>query len=459
MDFINIDSQRFVIAILSTAIYAAMCLAIARRQRIKRRHTAQSLGRPDSNHPASLWRIVYASQSGTAEDLAQQTANTLHLAGIAVQLNALSELDDSALSSTERILFVVSTYGEGDPPDNAAVFAARVMNESLALSHLHYAMLALGDRDYTHFCGFGRELDTWLQQQGAQRLFPVIETHQGDPAAIETWRRQLSHLAGTDDAPDWQGPVYANWRLAARVLLNPGSQGNSVFHIELAPPGDTALPIWESGDLVQTLAPDDVAQPREYSIASLPNDGRIHLLVRLHRHADGTCGAASGWLTQTAQIGEGVRLRLRRHNRFRLGANAARPLILIGNGSGIAGLRGHLKTRSNDGGKPNWLIFGERNASCDYHYRAEIEAWHRAGLLEKLDVVFSRDQPERRYVQDRLLEVAEDVREWIQMGAAIYVCGSLKGMARGVDDALSVILGSAALEELMLAGRYRRDVY
>jgi sulfite reductase (NADPH) flavoprotein alpha-component len=73
--------------------------------------------------------------------------------------------------------------------------------------------------------------------------------------------------------------------------------------------------------------------------------------------------------------------------------------------------------------------------------------------------VFSRDQAERRYVQDRIRECADDIRRWVNEGAAIYVCGSLQGMAPGVDAALSDVLSAALLESLATAGRYRRDVY
>lgn len=454
MNIFSLDAQRLLIAVIGISMYLAMCVTIACKQFIRHRDTKRLLG---SGTPS--WQIVYASQTGGAEELAQQTANTLHLAGIPVQLRALSNLDAGTLQKNERILFIVSTYGEGNPPDNAALFAQRMMSQSIALDHLHYALLALGDRGYTHFCGFGRELDAWLQTQGAQTLFPALEAHQCDADTIETWRKQLSHLAGTDDAPDWQGPHYDAWRLADRQLLNPGSRGDGAFHLEFEPANGGVLPAWESGDLAQIVVPADPARPREYSVASVFGDGRIHLLVRLHRHADGTFGAASNWLTREINIGDTVSLRLRRHERFRLGNNAARPLILIGNGSGIAGLRSHLRARAKHGISRNWLIFGERNASCDFYYRDEIETWQRTGVLEQLDMVFSRDQSERHYVQDRLLECADAVRDWVNRGAAFYICGSLKGMASGVDEALVAILGRSNLEELSLAGRYRRDVY
>jgi sulfite reductase (NADPH) flavoprotein alpha-component len=362
------------------------------------------------------------------------------------------------LRAAERVLLLVSTYGEGDAPDAAAGFAGRLMTTSLPLPQLHYAVLALGDSAYAQFCGFGRALDQWLQAQGAQSLFPRVEVNRSSEQAIGQWRQQLSHLAGTSDAPDWSAPAFDAWRLSERLQLNAGSAGAPVYHLELEPLNG-ALPAWQSGDLVQVAAPADPSRAREYSIASIPADGRVHLLVRLHTHHDGSHGVASGWLTQQASLGETVQLRLRQHRRFRLEGNVERPLILIGNGSGIAGLRGHLKARVLAGQGRNWLLFGERNAAYDYHYRAELDGWQRDGMLEKLDMVFSRDQTERRYVQDRLAEQAESVREWIAEGAAIYICGSLEGMAAGVDAALEAALGRDGLDALAVAGRYRRDVY
>ncbi|MRW89374.1 oxidoreductase [Duganella sp. FT80W] len=437
------------------AAYALVCLAPILRVRRKRlaaeRAKAEAAASPG-------WIIAHASQTGNAEELAQQTLATLKLAGIPARLAELSELTEQDLQSAERILFLVSTYGEGDAPDAAAAFSGRLMTSTLALPQLHYAVLALGDKSYAQYCGFGRALDQWLQAQGAQSLFPRVEVDRSSAAAIAQWRQQLSHLAGTSDAPDWSAPAFDEWRLSERVQLNAGSAGAPVYHLELEPASGT-LPDWQSGDLVQVAAPADPSRAREYSIASIPADGRVHLLVRLHTHGDGSHGVASGWLTQQAALGQSVQLRLRAHKRFRLEGNAERPLILIGNGSGIAGLRGHLKARALAGQGRNWLLFGERNAAHDYHYRAELDGWQRDGLLEKLDMVFSRDQAERRYVQDRLTEQASTLREWIAAGAAIYICGSLEGMAAGVDAALELALGRTQLDDLAATGRYRRDVY
>jgi len=135
------------------------------------------------------------------------------------------------------------------------------------------------------------------------------------------------------------------------------------------------------------------------------------------------------------------------------------PLILIGNGTGLAGLRAHMHTRIQQERRSNWLIFGERSLEKDFFFGDEILQWKREGWLSVLDLAFSRDQKERRYVQHLLLEKSADIKEWIQRGAAIYVCGSLQGMAKGVDDALSEILGREQLETLGDVGRYCRDVY
>ena len=454
------DPTRWLLAAALSASYAMVCLAPYLRARRKRLNLAAQQARgavADASSPQ--WIVAYASQTGNAEELAEQTAASLRLSGIPVRLAELSDLHGADLQAAERILFLTSTYGEGDAPDAAASFAGRLMTAALPLAHLHYAVLALGDSSYTQFCGFGRALDQWLQGQGARSLFPRIEVDRSARGAIAQWRQQLSHLAGTSDAPDWSAPSFESWRLAARQLLNPGSAGAPVYHIELEPAAQAALPEWQSGDLVQVAAPSDPAQPREYSIASIPADGRVHLLVRLHRHEDGSLGAASGWLTQQAEIGADIQLRLRQHRRFRLEGNAELPLILIGNGSGIAGLRGHLKTRALSGQRRNWLLFGERNAEHDFHYRAELQAWQQAGLLPRMDMAFSRDQAQRVYVQDRVRGNADELKAWLEQGAAIYVCGSLEGMAAGVDLALEEMLGRAALDELAAQGRYRRDVY
>jgi sulfite reductase (NADPH) flavoprotein alpha-component len=264
-------------------------------------------------------------------------------------------------------------------------------------------------------------------------------------------------LAGSSDAPDWTAPNFEEWRLVRRECLNPGSAGAPLYAIELLPVHGE-LPHWESGDLVQIQMAAGDTRPREYSIASRPVEGVLRLLVRLHRDVDGTPGLSSGWFAE-AEIGSVAFLRVRPHRLFRLGENADRPLILIGNGSGLAGLRGHIKARALAGLCDNWLIYGERNAQSDSIWASELETWRDAGILRRLDRVFSRDGLEKRYVQDVVRENSDVLRQRVAEGAAIYVCGSRAGMAEGIDAALTEALGEDMLTSLLQSGRYRRDVY
>ena len=118
-----------------------------------------------------------------------------------------------------------------------------------------------------------------------------------------------------------------------------------------------------------------------------------------------------------------------------------------------------LQQRNRQNYTANWLIFGERQREHDFFYQETINAWKNMGTLQRLDLAFSRDQEQRIYVQDILRENAEELKHWINQGAVIYVCGSIEGMASGVDQALNDILSEEKVDELRQSGRYRRDVY
>ncbi|MES2206400.1 MAG: sulfite reductase subunit alpha [Pseudomonadota bacterium] len=415
----------------------------------------------------SEWLIGFASQAGFAEQLATQTAQMLKQLGISVTLQPLHTLSSDRLAHFQHALFVVSTFGEGEPPDHARTFLKR-MNNTENLQNLQFGLLALGDKQYETFCGFGRTLDAWLQKQGAQPLFKSIEVDNGDQTALNTWKTQLTAFGSSSQIAMQTTinfePVYERWHLVERRLLNPGSCGNPVFHIELEP-AEALSRSWKSGDLIDIkpryandATPLKPLPSRQYSISSIAEEGRIHLLVRQVKHG-GTLGLGSGWLTEYLKPGDAFDLTLRSNKAFHL-PSGDYPLILIGNGTGIAGLRSHLKARIHAGYKRNWLFFGERNQACDFYYRDEIEAWYTQGMLENLDLAFSRDQPERIYVQDRLRTASDRVKTWIAEGAVILVCGSLEGMAPAVENVLADILGSSAnIEQLSEEGRYLRDVY
>jgi len=454
---------RLIAAACVVLAWALLCLWAWRRARRHEAQQAQARQALDAPAPEDAVLVAFASQTGYAESLAAQTAESLRAGGLNVRVASLDQLDPTRLAAYRRLLFVVSTYGEGDPPDAAAAFAGHMLQTpaGAALAGAQFAVLALGDSEYAQFCGFGRRLDDWLQAQGAAPLFDLVEVDNDDAAALRHWQHHLGLLAGRSDLPDWEAPVYEPWRLEDRLLLNPDSQGGPCYLLTLTPPAQGSRP-WQAGDIAEIgprLSRGGALQAhREYSIASLPEDGSIQLLVRQMRGAGGAMGVGSGWLTQYAQLGDEIALRVRANRNFHVPMDE-RPMILVGNGTGLAGLRALIKARRANGHRRNWLVFGERHAANDWFCRDEIAAWQADGTLERADAVFSRDQPERRYVQHLLREQADAVRAWADAGAAVYVCGSLQGMAGGVDAALRDILGAERLQAMQHAGRYRRDVY
>ncbi|MBW8756873.1 MAG: flavodoxin domain-containing protein [Burkholderiales bacterium] len=466
----DIDGARLLGAAATVASYAALCLAVLSKERRKAAAQAARGQAPTAGVDAKPLLIVHASQTGAAEQLAWQTARALRGPALPPRVAALGTLAPGDLATASRVLFIASTCGEGDAPDAALPFVRRMMDAASAqpLSGLRYGLLALGDREFANFCAFGRRLDGWLRRQGARPLFERIEVDAMARSSLARWTRELGRLSGAGDALAGSEPACETWRLARRTHVNPGSLGAPVFHLELEPPAG-ATPDWEPGDLLEIQPPHASAAPRPYSIASIPADGRVHLLVRQERRGDGELGLASGWLTAGASTGGEVAVKLRPHRNFRLGDNAWRPLILVGNGTGIAGLRAHLRARASRAGagagagpaaRPrHWLVFGERQAAHDFHYRDDIEAWQADGTLARLDLAFSRDQAPRRYVQDCLRAQPALLRQWLDDGAALYVCGSLRGMAAGVEEVLVAIVGDERVQALKAEGRYRRDVY
>ena len=432
------QDARLLWAGLVLALYTLFCIAVWRYARARGRVAQGGV------------LVAFASQTGMAEELARATAKALTARGEDAVAGPLGSLTAEDLRAYRRVLFVVSTTGEGDAPDSAARFQRTQMARPTRLDGLAVGVLALGDRAYADFCAFGRRLDAWLAASGSARLFERIEVDAGDPAAIARWGEAVADGQGTDFlAP----PAHQSWRLVERRRLNPRGQGDPVFLIALAPPTPALEVDWAAGDVVEIeRVVDGATHHREYSIASLPADGRIELVVREHRRPDGSVGLMSGWLTGKARLNSAVRLRVRTNNNFHA-APGTGSRILIGAGTGVAGLRAHLKVR----GGPSWLIFGERTRAGDYLLGEEIDAWVAEGRIARLDLAFSREGG--GYVQDRLRDAAVALRAWIADGATLFVCGSLAGMGHGVHEALNEILGADRLRQLTEAGRYRRDLY
>ena len=461
--------ERITAATALIAAYVGLCWTIrtkVRKQRVAEQVEAAS-SQGDANAPLVL--VAYASQTGQAETLARATTAMLVNSGLRVRLMPVERLTRDLLTQHKYSLWLLSTTGEGDAPDHALGFVQSLMQDPLDLPAHQSLVLALGDREYQQFCAFGNQVHQWLQSSGASGDLVCVDNMNAQQ--LQTWQAKLMQIVealtgNTADQPDatsaWLQPATGKKMvLKQRRLLNPGSPGRPLYWLEwVAPSGQLEdLPQWQSGDLVSLRVPADPDRARDYSIASIPSEGSLQLLVRQSLRADGAPGLASDWLCQGMAPGDELEINVRAHSGFRLGENAQRSLILIGNGSGLAGLLSHIKARIEQGSCDQWLLFGERSPQHDALYAEQLQHWLDKGQLARCDRAWSRNTDEPYYVQDLLQGHADELQRWVARGAAIYVCGSLQGMGQGVHAMLKAVLGEAQLEDLQRSGRYKRDVY
>lgn len=227
---------------------------------------------------------------------------------------------------------------------------------------------------------------------------------------------------------------------------------------------------WEPEGLLAALRP---LAPRLYSIASSRArvGEEVHLTVdvlRYQAHGVDRLGSASGYLAALAE-GDHAPVYIEANDRFRLPADPARDIIMVGPGTGVAPFRAFVQERAETGAAGrNWLFFGSQHFNSGFLYQSEWQDALRRGELNRLDLAFSRDQAHKLYVQHRLRERGRQVYDWLQSGAHLYVCGSI-AMGKDVHAALSDIVaehGALDADEardyltiLQTEGRYSRDVY
>ncbi|MEL0628278.1 sulfite reductase flavoprotein subunit alpha [Psychromonas aquatilis] len=215
--------------------------------------------------------------------------------------------------------------------------------------------------------------------------------------------------------------------------------------------------------------------PRAYSISSSikQHNNEVHLTignVRYRSNERDHNGVCSTFLSDQAKIGDKVKCYFAPNSHFAVPTDPNAPMIMVGPGTGIAPFRAFLEERlATEAKGQNWLIFGDRNSKTDFIYQQEIEAMQASGLISKLDLAFSRDQPEKVYVQDRMLENGEQLFAWLEKGGYFFICGDAMYMAKDVEKALHSIIemhGKMSPEEaiqyvatLKKQKRYVRDVY
>jgi sulfite reductase (NADPH) flavoprotein alpha-component len=538
--------------------------------------------------------ILYGSQTGNAQGLAKKAGKALEGNGFQVTVSSMSEFKPNNIKKVQNMLIIVSTHGEGDPPDNALSFHEFLHGRRAPkLEDLHFSVLSLGDSSYEFFCQTGKEFDARLEELGGTRLYPRFDCDldYDEPAAewLEGVLSSLREAQGGATAPTTapaatlQAVETAYSRtnpFKAEVLeninLNGRGSNKETRHLELSlegsgltfEPGDSlgiypendpilvekllAEMNWdpeekvtinrqgdvrtlkdallsyyeltvltkplleklaklsESQDLQELLSPgnedklkayldgrdlfDLVSEygpwsgstqefvsilrkmpARLYSIASSlsANPDEVHLTigaVRYEAHGRERQGVCSILCAERLNPGDTLPVYIQHNENFKLPANPDTPIIMVGPGTGVAPFRSFLQEREEIGAEgKSWLFFGDQHFVTDFLYQTEMQKWIKEGVLTKMDVAFSRDTAEKVYVQNRMLEHSKELYQWLQEGAAVYICGDEKNMAHDVHNTLLEIIeieGGLSREqaveylaEMQQQKRYQRDVY
>lgn len=275
-------------------------------------------------------------------------------------------------------------------------------------------------------------------------------------------------------------------------LLEKAAQASSIEELQqlLLPENASQLKDYLNGrdllDLVSDYGPWNLSMQefvsilrkmpaRLYSIASSnsANPDEVHLTIgalRYGAHGRERKGVCSILCADRIKPGDSLPVYIQHNQNFKLPNNPDTPIIMVGPGTGIAPFRSFIQEREELGveGK-SWLFFGDQHFVTDFLYQTEWQKWLKDGVLTKLDVAFSRDNEEKVYVQHRMLEHSQELYEWLEEGAVVYICGDEKNMAKDVHNTLIAIIEKEGkmsrekaeeyLAEMKQQKRYQRDVY
>lgn len=514
--------------------------------------------------------LVYGSSTGNSKRMASQLATKGKKHGLNIRLHALDQYKFEDLLKEEYFFIVISTQGEGEPPENAKAFYDYLQHTDIDLSHLKYSVLALGDSSYPLFCQTGIEVDSRLHALGAHRIVDLQKCDVDFEEDGQAWFKHI--LAQVESNPSVQnsaklsevkpknkGKIFYNGTIRKNINLNDRGSNKETFHIEIGAdgsidyaPGD-ALGIIPSNkkvmvDLILTLTGVEKDQnietekdnttieeilthhvnicflhptaikkfadltgqtipfdrvdlvdllfhypvkdtnqfidfikvlppitPRLYSISSSPlahGTEEIHITVSRHSfrvNQEQRYGLCSDFLGELP-LGTNVKFYIHKNHEFKLPTDNEKDVIMIGPGTGVAPFRSFLAERDATGAQgKNWLFFGDQHFTSDFLYQTEMQSLVETGVLSQLSLAFSRDQPEKIYVQDRMLQQGKELFQWLEGGASVYVCGSKDPNSISIEQALLNIIeengnlssddASSYLNRLVEETRYIKDVY
>jgi sulfite reductase (NADPH) flavoprotein alpha-component len=550
-------------------------------------HMLQNAGSTDQAD-ARVINIVYGTQTGNSESLANDTADAAKTHGLLPAVKSMDEIEADALADMEYLLIITSTYGEGEMPDNAQLLWDAISADSAPkMDKIQFALLAIGDSSYDLFCQAGIEWDSRLAELGGKRIYDRVDCDVGHDEVAENWISSVIPMmaegavvtlatdeTGSSDKAKYNRKNPFSSKITVNRLLTSEKSSKETRHFEFSLEGSGLT--YEAGDALNVIpqnCPELVAsiiraisctgnedepvngeqmslsdalhshfeiklpskeliqeianrsgdqelnslltggskdalskylwgrdtldlllqfpdiefsaaeflallkplQPRAYSISS---SGKMHAdsvhltvaSVRYNAHNRDHKGVCSTYIADLVNSDTGVNIFFAPNKSFRVPKDNTLPIIMVGPGTGIAPFRAFLQEREfREASGKNWLLFGDRNAATDYIYQDEIEAMQERGVLHRLDLAFSRDQEEKIYVQDRMLENGAEMFSWLEQGASFFVCGDATYMAKDVDKALHTLIeehGSKTAEQavdyvnqLKKEKRYVRDVY
>jgi sulfite reductase (NADPH) flavoprotein alpha-component len=365
-----------------------------------------------------------------------------------------------------------------DKPVPATFLSRRRLNKPGSQKQTWHIEIDLKGTDLDYVVGDSFGIFPTNDRDLVAAVLTALEAPPDFPIGGRTLREVLGHGVSLSPAPDMLFELFS--------YLTGGERKHKAKRLAAGedPDGDAAtLDVLAALHKFPGVRPDpeafiealDPLQPRVYSISSSHrcNPGRVSLTVDAVRYAieeRDRLGVCSTFLAERVAPGDKIAVYVQRAQHFALPDDPAKPIIMIGPGTGIAPFRAFLHERhAIKAPGRNWLFFGHQRSDYDFFYEEELVAMRAAGFLTRLTLAWSRDGSEKIYVQHRMREVGRDLWSWLEDGAHIYVCGDALRMAKDVESVLTEIVAQQSgrspaeatklLDELKACGRYQTDVY